>query len=150
VHLVIRYLRLDLIPYGGGPLPTAIGDIISSKTKLFNCLGITECSPLPFIFYGEEGWAYFNFTPVPGSEFRHIADGLYEHFIIRDPKSTRYQAIFETFSELNEWPMRDLYSNYPTKKDHWLYRGRADDITVFASAQKLVVQSLCRGGHSTY
>jgi acyl-CoA synthetase (AMP-forming)/AMP-acid ligase II len=129
--------RIDLIPYGGSPLPTAVGDIISSKTRLFNCMGITECGPLPSLLCDQEDWAYLNFSPVLGSEFRRIADGLYEHFIIRDPKSTRYQAIFETFPELNEWPMRDLYSKHPTKKDHWLYRGRADDIIVFASAQNL-------------
>ncbi|KAM0444808.1 hypothetical protein ACHAQK_002326 [Fusarium lateritium] len=129
--------RLDLVPFGGGPLPTAVGDIISSKTKLFNCMGITECGPLPSLLCDPEDWAYINFSPVLGSEFRPIADGLYEHFIVRDPKSIQYQAIFETFPELKEWPMRDLYSKHPTKKDHWLYRGRADDIIVFASAQNL-------------
>ncbi|KIL93894.1 hypothetical protein FAVG1_02456 [Fusarium avenaceum] len=129
--------RLDLIPYGGGPIPTAVGDIISSNTRLFNCMGTTECGPLPSLLCDGEDWAYCNFSPILGSEFRHVADGLYEHFIIRDPKSTRYQPIFETFPKLSEWPMRDLYSKHPTKKDHWLYRGRADDIIVFASGQNL-------------
>ncbi|KAM0339571.1 hypothetical protein ACHAPU_010870 [Fusarium lateritium] len=129
--------RVDMAVYGGGPLPSAVGDAISSKTQLFNVMGITECGPLPSQVCDPEDWAYLNFSPALGSEFRHVADGLYEHFIVRNSEATKYQAIFETFPDINEWPMKDLYSKHPAKKDHWLYRGRADDIIVLSTAQKL-------------
>lgn len=127
--------RLDIVFYGGGPLPKAVGDIISSRTRLCSCMGFTECGPLPSQVCDREDWSYLNFSPALGSEFRHHSDDLYEHFIVRDPKLAQYQAIFEAFPDIDEWPTRDLYSRHPTKEDHWLYRGRADDVIVFATGQ---------------
>ncbi|KAM0544004.1 hypothetical protein ACHAPJ_012029 [Fusarium lateritium] len=91
--------RLDQVTYGGGPLPTAIGDAVSARTKLLNVMGATECGPLPCQLCEPEDWAYLSYSPILGDEFRLVADGLYEHFIVRDPKLSRYQAIFQTFGD---------------------------------------------------
>ncbi|KAK6082253.1 Iterative polyketide synthase CazM 8 [Seiridium cupressi] len=129
--------RLQQVTYGGGPLPQAVGDVVTNKTRLMNCLGSTECGVLPIQHCDPEDWAYLSYSPVLGSEFREVSDGLYEHFIVRRKELHPYQGIFGTFPELEEWPMKDLYSRHPSKKDAWLYRGRTDDIIVFSTGEKL-------------
>ncbi|CAJ2509529.1 Uu.00g145550.m01.CDS01 [Anthostomella pinea] len=129
--------RLQQITYGGGPCPQAVGELISKKTRLVNVLGTTECGVLPIQLCDPEDWAYMSVSPLLGHEYRHFSEDLYEQVIVRDPKLQQYQGIFGTFPELEEWPMKDLYSKHPTKEDVWLYRGRADDIIVFSTGEKL-------------
>ncbi|KAK3945721.1 hypothetical protein QBC46DRAFT_371464 [Diplogelasinospora grovesii] len=130
--------RLDMITFGGGPLPQAVGDLISTKTRLLSVLGTTECGVLPIqLCDSREDWQYMSFSPVGGLEYRHVAGDLYEQFIVRDPKLEPYQGIWGSFPDLKEWPMKDLYSKHPTKEGAWLHRGRADDIIVFSTGEKL-------------
>ncbi|RYP70035.1 hypothetical protein DL771_005726 [Monosporascus sp. 5C6A] len=129
--------RLRQITFGGGPLPKAVGDRLSSYIRLLNCLGSTECGVLPIQLCDPEDWPYISMSPVLGHEYRHVSGDLYEQVIIRDPKLKLYQGIFNTFPELKEWHMKDVYSKHPTKEDVWLYRGRTDDIIVFSSGEKL-------------
>ncbi|KAI1142682.1 hypothetical protein F5Y05DRAFT_126811 [Hypoxylon sp. FL0543] len=129
--------RLDQVTYGGGPLPHAVGNLISTKTRLLTGFGTTECGAMPTELCDPEDWAYVKFSPVGGFEYRPFSDGLYEQVIVRNPELERYQGIFGTFPELSEWRMKDLYSKHPTKEDIWLYRGRADDIIVFSTGEKL-------------
>ncbi|UPK94825.1 hypothetical protein LCI18_005760 [Fusarium solani-melongenae] len=129
--------RLDQVTFGGGSLPKAVGDAIAAKTKLLNCLGTTESGALPSHLLDKEDWQYMSYSHVVGSEFRQISEDLYEHFIVKDPKLDLYQAFFQTFPELDEWPMKDLYAKHPTKENLWLYRGRTDDVIVFSSGANL-------------
>ncbi|KAI0120267.1 hypothetical protein F4776DRAFT_633434 [Hypoxylon sp. NC0597] len=129
--------RLEQITYGGGPLPHEVGNLISTKTRMLTGFGTTECGVLPTQLCDPEDWAYINFSPVGGYEYRPFSDGLYEQVIVRKPELERYQGIFGTFPELSEWPMKDLYSKHPTKENIWLYQGRADDIIVFSTGEKL-------------
>lgn len=128
--------RLDRITFGGGPLPRSIGDIVSTKTRLLNCLGSTECSGFPAQDCGED-WEYSKLSPCFGHEYRHVSGDLYEQVIVRRPELEAYQGVFGTFPDLHEWPMKDLYSPHPTREDCWLYRGRTDDIIVFSTGEKL-------------
>jgi thioester reductase-like protein len=128
--------RLEQVTFGGGPLPKAVGDLITSKTKLLNCLGTTECGVLPLSLCDPEDWDYMKVSPVIGHEYRHVSEDLYEQVIVRKSELEPYQGIFATFPDLTEWPMKDLYSKHPSK-DIWLYRGRADDIIVFSTGEKI-------------
>lgn len=128
--------RLHMVSYGGGALPRSIGDLINTKTRLVNCYGSTECGMIPCCPCDPEDWFYIRFNPI-GYEFREVAEGLYEQFIVRDPELDKYQGIFATFPELNEWSTKDLYSKHPTKEDTWLLRGRTDDIIVYSTGEKL-------------
>ncbi|RSM09681.1 hypothetical protein CEP52_003989 [Fusarium oligoseptatum] len=129
--------RLDRVIFGGGSLPKVVGDAIVTKTKLLNCIGTTEGGALLSHNLEKEDWQYVNYSHVVGSEFRQVSDDLYEHFIVRDPKLDLYQSFFQTFPDLDEWPMKDLYSKHPTKEGLWLYRGRTDDVIVFSSGANL-------------
>jgi aryl carrier-like protein len=127
--------RLDQICYGGGPCPSAVGDLVSRKTKLANTLGSTESGMHPIEL--SQDWAYMTPSPSLGHEYRHVSDDLYEQVIIRRPELSLYQGIFSTFPDIDEWHMRDLYSKHPTIENLWLYRGRLDDIIVFSTGEKL-------------
>ncbi|KAF4981578.1 hypothetical protein FZEAL_2644 [Fusarium zealandicum] len=129
--------RLEQVTFGGGSLPKAAGDAISARTKLLNCLGTTECGVLPVQLCDREDWEYLSFSPTLGHEFRHVSEDIYEHFIVRKPELAQYQGIFETFPELDEWSMKDLYTKHPTKEDCWLHQGRTDDIIIFSTGEKL-------------
>lgn len=129
--------RLRQVTFGGGPLPQAVGDLLASKTRLLNALGSTETGTHPLQLSDPEDWLYMRTSPVLGQEYRHVSGDLYEQFIVRKPELEPFQGIFYNFPDLDEWPMKDLYSKHPTKDDAWLYRGRADDIIVFSSGEKL-------------
>ncbi|KAF5658598.1 NRPS-like enzyme [Fusarium heterosporum] len=100
-------------------------------------MGVTDCGPLLSQLRDSENWAHLNFSPALGSKFCHATDGLDEHFIVRNSKTIKNQAIFETFPDTDQWPLRDLYSRRPAREDHWLHRRRANDIGVLSIAQKL-------------
>lgn len=130
--------RLEYISSGGGPVPKAIGDIITTRTRLFQGMGSTECGIFPVqIPEDPADWPYIHVSPFLGQEYRPVSDDLYEQVIVRRPDLEPLQGVFATFPELDEYPMRDLYARHPTKKDLWAYRGRTDDIIVYSTGEKL-------------
>ncbi|KAI1176020.1 hypothetical protein F4777DRAFT_291528 [Nemania sp. FL0916] len=132
--------RLDHITFGGGPLSKAAGDLACTKTRMMNCLGSTECGSLPCLIAEDpKDWQYLRFHPDLGYEFRHVSGDLYEQVMVRDEALVHGQGIFETFPDLTEWPMKDIYERHPdpAKADYWLYRGRSDDIIVFSTGEKI-------------
>lgn len=131
--------RLDILSFGGGPLPQQIGDLLTAKTKcrLINSMGATETSLLPMQFNDPEDWIYMSLCPIMKHEYRHVSGDLYEQVLIRDSELDIYQGVFGTFPELHEYHMKDLYIRHPTKENLWMYKGRADDVIVFSNGEKL-------------
>ncbi|KAH6644984.1 hypothetical protein BKA67DRAFT_664833 [Truncatella angustata] len=109
---------LKQVTYGGGPLPKEIGEIVSTRTRLFAALGSTECGPIASVLNEPQDWAYLRNSPVLGDEFREISKGLYEHIIVRDPKYEAFQGVFGTFPACRN-------------------EGRVDDVIVFSTGEKL-------------
>lgn len=138
-HVVRIAMRTttDKDSQGGGTLPKEVGDIINIKTRLASVLGTTEAGVVPLDPADREDWAYMKISPVLGVEYRQVSDDLYEQVIVKKDELQLYQPIFGTFPNLQEWPMKDLYSKHPTKENTWLYRGRADDIIVYTTGEKL-------------
>lgn len=136
-----RLSKLDFLMFGGGQLSKAAGDEVIKKTSLISNIGSTETMMLPTEPAGKEDWQYYGFSPCLGAEFRYHwedkHDILYEMVIVRNQKFESCQAIFKTFPDLQEYPMRDVYSRHPTKPSLWLYRGRADDVIVFSNGEKI-------------
>lgn len=66
-------------------------------------------------------------------------DGLYELFLVEDPKRELYQGIFNTFPDIQEWSMNDLYARHPNPAKSFLftYQGRKDDIVVLSNGEKI-------------
>ena len=71
-----------------------------------------------------------------GCELRPFSEGLYEFFFVRNDNVPNSQGIFSTFPSLEEYSAKDLYSKHPTKKNLWLYEGRADDVLIFSDTRR--------------
>ena len=120
----------------GGIVTKTAADAINTKTTLINILGTTEFGAFSQREVDQEDWAYIDFSPVAGIQFRHYAGDEYEMVVVRDAHLERYQTCFETFPDLQELSSHDLFSKHPTKSNHWLYRGRSDDIIGFLNGEK--------------
>lgn len=83
-------------------------------------------------------WPWFIIhKELMGIEWRLIDDDTYEQVIVHKDKHPGLQGCFYTFPELDEFSTKDLYRPHPTLADHWTYVGRADDIIVFSTGEKL-------------
>jgi len=131
--------HLESILYAGGAIPSAVGEEVAKKMKLWTIVGMTEAGVLPSIRPQEwpvDGWSYFKYDPASMIEFEQRSENLYEAVIIRHPDPEQEQPIFKVFPELKKWGTKDLYERHPTVPDAWMHRGRADDIIVFLNGEK--------------
>ena len=127
---------LTYVMAAGGVVTRTAGDAITSMTKMLNILGTTEFGAFSQKEVDQEDWAYINFSPFAGIEFRHHSGDEYELVVVRDAKLQQYQTCFEIFPDLQELSSHDLFSKHPIKSDLWLYRGRSDDIIGFLNGEK--------------
>ncbi|TAQ86889.1 hypothetical protein B7494_g4804 [Chlorociboria aeruginascens] len=124
----------------GAPISQVAGNILCKETRLISNFGATETACLPRLAPAIEDWAYFYWHPThSGIELREYMDGLYELFLVKDPKLDLYQGIFSTFPHLEEYSMNDLYQKHPDPAKGFLYKwtGRADDVIVLSNGEKL-------------
>lgn len=136
---------LEVLAFGGGNLNREAGNRIAARgTALMNLIGATEFAPFPTYARNDPSmWQYFLYLPdVMGCEFRRQGDeDVYEMVFVRQKKNQHphpgLQGIFYTFPDLDEWSTRDLYRPHPIKPHHWIFHGRADNIIVFSSGEKL-------------
>lgn len=125
------------LAFGGGPISKRAGDILSQHTKIYCMLGSTETKLLPeFDDKAAEDWEYHAFHSGLGLDFRHHADGLYEMIIVKDVDNP-FQIVFQTFPDITEYAMKDVYAKHPTKPGLWLYKGRVDDMIILSNGEKL-------------
>lgn len=84
-------------------------------------------------------WEWFIVpTELLGIEWRPFGEDTYEQVFIRQNKDhPGLQGCFYVFPELDEYSTKDLYRPHPTLPNHWTYVGRADDIIVFSTGEKL-------------
>ena len=102
--------------------------------------GATETACLPRLAPAIKDWQYYYWHPShSGIELRDHKDGLFELFLVRDPKLDLYQGIFSTFPDIQEYSMNDLYSKHPDPDKGFLYRwtSRADDVVVLSNGENL-------------
>ncbi len=125
-----------------GPLSQRIGDLINAETNLILYMGTSEAGWLTAVETDREDWNYLHFHPNTGLELRLHTSGLFELYAVRKPELEKWQIVFSTFPDLQEYCFNDLFSPHPTKKDLWHYEGRADDIIVFSNGEKFNPLSL--------
>ncbi|KAF1977379.1 acetyl-CoA synthetase-like protein [Bimuria novae-zelandiae CBS 107.79] len=127
--------KLEYVFFGGAPLATAAGEKICKVTKLVTCIGSTEALLISGLLPSEpEEWLYFHWSSVAGVDMEPAEDGLHELVLKR--KDLKFQGIFHTFSELQEFRTKDLFRRHATKPYLWKYIGRRDDIIVLSNGEK--------------
>ncbi|OQU95845.1 hypothetical protein CLAIMM_02010 [Cladophialophora immunda] len=131
--------KLQFIMVSGAPLSQTVGDKVKPHTRILNFIGQTESGMLPHLFVGDDDYMYVRFFTRAGMEMRHRTEDLYEAVITRREGCERFQPAFAVSPQLNELGMNDLFSRHPdpAKSDHWLHRGRADDIIVLDNGEKV-------------
>ena len=116
------------------------GDIISEHTRVISNFGATETACLPRLAPAVKDWQYYYWHPThSGIELRDHKDGLFELFLVKDPKVELYQGIFSTFPDIQEYSMNDLYSKHPDPAKGFLckWASRADDVVVLSNGENL-------------
>ncbi|KAL8643415.1 MAG: hypothetical protein Q9226_008395, partial [Calogaya cf. arnoldii] len=116
------------------------GTLISQYTRVISNLGATETACLQRLAPSVDDWTYFYWHPThSGIEMREAMDGLYELFLVKDARLSLYQGIFNTFPDIQEWSMNDLYARHPDPAKSFLYtyQGRKDDIVVLSNGEKI-------------
>ncbi|KAK0614921.1 hypothetical protein B0T17DRAFT_540571 [Bombardia bombarda] len=133
-----RMKGFHFVVASGAPLSQKSGALISQHTRVISNLGSTETSCLQRLAPDIPDWDYFYWHPThSGIEMREVMEGLYELFLVRDPKLPLYQGIFYTFPDITEWSMKDLYERHPTKHFLYRYKGRKDDVIVLSNGEKV-------------
>ncbi|KAF4950174.1 hypothetical protein FSARC_13280 [Fusarium sarcochroum] len=133
--------KLSFVAFAGGNLsPVAGNTLVERGATLNNLIASTEYFPYASYFPTDPKlWQYFIFdSKVMGIDWRPYESDGYELVVRRnDPMDPGVQSCFYTFPELSEWSTKDIFQPHPTLKDHWLYKGRADDVIVFSNGEKL-------------
>ncbi|TVY28697.1 Non-canonical non-ribosomal peptide synthetase [Lachnellula hyalina] len=129
--------KIDLFMYAGGPLSPEVGNFLTKHVRLGQLIGSTEASLFLNVQTDREDWQWFQWHPThSGIELEKVENSeLYEMVIRRQPGMERFQGIFKTMPEVQEWRTKDVYEKHPTK-DLWLYRGRNDDVIVLSNGEK--------------
>ncbi|KAI1350633.1 hypothetical protein F5Y01DRAFT_315690 [Xylaria sp. FL0043] len=133
-----KLARLRYFFYGGAPLSSEAGRILSSRTHVCNQIGSTECVVCTTHLTDRSDWDYFCFgAEQSGYDFRSTSlPGMFEMIVTRDDSKRTFQAIFQ-HNELSEFSTKDLYSKHPSKPHHWKSQGRVDDVIVLSHGEKL-------------
>lgn len=125
------------VAFGGGPLPKEAGDALWQHTSVLKILGSTETFNIPELEPKSiDEWEYHRYHPSLGLDFRSHSEELYELVFQRGDRVARHQGAFWTFPDQDEYSMKDLYEQHPSKPGCWKYRGRVDDIIVLSNGEK--------------
>ncbi len=135
--LLQKVSQWSSVAFGGGPLAQEAGDALWEQTKVLQPLGSTETNNIPELMpRSVDEWAYHCYHPHLGIEFRPHSGKLHELVFVRDRKAAQHQGAFWTFPDLDEYSMKDLYEQHPSKPGRWKYSGRLDDIIVLSNGEK--------------
>ncbi|KAH8895924.1 L-aminoadipate-semialdehyde dehydrogenase [Thozetella sp. PMI_491] len=135
-----RFRGSEFIVTGGGPVSHDLGVAVAKVIKLRNMIGASETLLLQcWDILDPNDWHYFRWHPSMQVDMREVAPGIFECWVLRKREYERYQGVFHTFPELQEYNFRDVYSRHPDpkKSDYWYSVGRSDDIIVLGNGEKI-------------
>ncbi len=131
--------QLDFILYGGGPLPSAVGQKLSEVTHVCQMYGSAEVGQIQLLVpqKGHGDWAYMEWNPSEEVDMQPSIDGTYELVLHQDPKFRKHRSLSHNFPEVDIWRSGDLFVPHPVKLGLWQYHGRIDDLIVLANSHKI-------------
>ncbi|KIJ62360.1 hypothetical protein HYDPIDRAFT_114897 [Hydnomerulius pinastri MD-312] len=131
--------KLDLVLFGGGPLPTKIGDkLCAAGVHVGSGYGGTEFgipTPMPNKEDIADGdWQWMRFGDTVELRWDPQSDGTYELQILTTETN---QMAVENLPDVKGYATSDVWVKHPTK-EMWRIVGRKDDVIVLASGEKTV------------
>jgi len=146
--------RAETMFYAGGDIAASAGNSISSHMKLITTFGSTEQgfwhTLYPLGAFNPATWKYVRPHPKLAIQFRHHTQDFFEAVYVKKRKPTEHlQPIFTIFPDQEEYFSTDLFSPHPNDPQIWQFRGRADDMQCFITAEKFHPTEMERviGGH---
>ena len=133
--------RAETMFYAGGDITITAGDVIASRMKLITAFGSTEQgfwhTLYPAGSFNHATWKYVRPHPTQNIHFRYHTQNFFEAVYIKNKKSAEdIQPIFTIFQDEEEYFTHDLFSPHPEDPQIWQFRGRADDMQCFVTAEK--------------
>ncbi|KAJ7731262.1 acetyl-CoA synthetase-like protein [Mycena metata] len=139
----VAYLKtLNLVMYGGGPLPPCVGDhLFSQGVNVVPVYAGSEFGGPTIIKRGEAEvaageWAWLRFSNRSKIRWMPQADGTFECQVLSVPET--YQVAVENLADVKGYATKDLFERHPTKPDLYRIVGRLDDVLIMANGEKTV------------
>ncbi|EPQ52234.1 acetyl-CoA synthetase-like protein [Gloeophyllum trabeum ATCC 11539] len=132
---------MEIVLFGGGPLSRHVGDKLASKgVNLHSGYGGTEF-PCPTYMTPPPGmaeptdWEYLPFDSKVPTRMVAQGDGMYELQIL---DSDSHPLLIKNMPDVPGYATSDLFEKHPTREGLWKIVGRADDLVILASGEKIV------------
>ncbi|KIJ58231.1 hypothetical protein HYDPIDRAFT_34379 [Hydnomerulius pinastri MD-312] len=132
--------KMDLIIYGGGPLPVKIGDALcAAGVPIGGEYGGTEFGcPVEIpdrrdITDGD--WLWMRFSDELKLRWVPQGDNTYELQVLTTETN---QMAVENLPDVKGYATSDVFLKHPTKRNMWKIVGRTDDVITLASGEKTV------------
>lgn len=131
--------KIQYVLFGGGPLSTEAGEIISKYCQLIPTIGSTELGHVPPTISktSPPDWKYYQWPYYPDIHMEAHDAGLFEMVIRRSENGRLLHGVFHVFPKLQEWRTKDLFSKHPMKDGLWRFEGRTDDIIILSNGEKV-------------
>ncbi|KAI0698168.1 hypothetical protein BC835DRAFT_1413297 [Cytidiella melzeri] len=149
----LEYLKtLDCLIFAGGPLSKKCGDDLAmAGVKISSMYAGTEFGGASIPFYPEKptpeddrtplDWEWLKFNPRYKPRWIPQGDGSYELQLM---SCATHRPAIENVEDAPGYATSDLFVPHPTR-DLWKLTGRADDVIVLKTAEKVV--PLAQEGH---
>ncbi|KZL69590.1 ochratoxin a non-ribosomal peptide synthetase [Colletotrichum incanum] len=127
--------KLKFIYFAGGALSPATGNALSARVKLQSIYGSTEAGAAFGHLTDREDWEWLCLNDEQSGlswepyEVQGV-DDVFELMFVRTPKSEIFQHVFWHTDCGDTFRTNDLFIKHPTKKHHWKFYSRKDDMVV--------------------
>ncbi|KAF8215639.1 hypothetical protein K438DRAFT_1926187 [Mycena galopus ATCC 62051] len=139
----VAYLKtLNMVVYGGGPLPYQVGDFLFKQgIRIIPVYGGSEFGTLNSlerrqVDLDDGDWNWFRFDQRVNIRWVSQGDGTFECQVLSVP-GTQKLAV-ENLPDVKGYATNDLFERHPTKSDLWRIVGRLDDVLIMANGEKTV------------
>lgn len=136
-QITSRMRQLSLIVTGSAPMGIREINQIQQNggPQVYNLYGATETLPLRQSLSDRGDWPYISFKSDSGVSFCHETGDLYELVIHKGTDNTHQLAVFYTFSDVEIFRSKDLFTPHPQKLGLWRFSCRSDDMVNLAHGQ---------------
>lgn len=128
--------KLSYLLFGGGPLTEQSGDKVCARVHTATVYGTSELGLLPLEENRSDCWQYLRLSRVAGAGMKPFKGEFAELVVRRSHSLSIFQTRLFDDGDSGEFRTGDLFSEHPTNKGLWKFRGRRDDIIVFSTGEK--------------
>ncbi|KAJ7052219.1 putative aminoadipate reductase [Mycena amicta] len=136
----VEYLKsLNLVVFGGGPLPTRVGDyLVGQGVKLAQVYGGTEVGVTNNLFPRDilpNEWNWMQFSDRVNLRWAPLGDGTFECQVLC---SAIHSPAIEDLPDVRGYATKDFFEQHPTKPHLYKVLGRLDDVLMMVNGEKTV------------